>query len=137
VNRPAQANERLIREADEARERAKKRPLDPERDALLKKARQAEITQGWLSASELKPPDQYRSGSAGPRRLVASIPERSIDRCAPDLQGFGDFGCAHAVNFHFLDLRRSDPGQTCERGLRLRLRQFRRSRAVESVHQAP
>ena len=56
VNRPTQANERLIREADEARERAKKRPLDPERDALLKKARQAEITGRWLSSSELKPP---------------------------------------------------------------------------------
>jgi len=57
VNRPAQANERLIREADEARERAKKLPPGPERDALLKKACQAEITQGWLSSSELKPPD--------------------------------------------------------------------------------
>ena len=42
VNRPAQANERLIREADEARERAKKLPPGPERDALLKKACQAE-----------------------------------------------------------------------------------------------
>ena len=57
VNRPAQANERLIREADEARERAKRLPPGPERDALSKKACQAEITQGWLSSSELKPPD--------------------------------------------------------------------------------
>ena len=56
VNRPAQANERLIREADEARERAKKLPPGAERDALLKKACQAEITQGWLSSSELQPP---------------------------------------------------------------------------------
>jgi DNA anti-recombination protein RmuC len=57
VNSPARANERLIREADEARERAKKLPPGPERDALLKRARQAEITQRWLSSSELKPPD--------------------------------------------------------------------------------
>jgi hypothetical protein len=46
LNRPAQANERLIREADEARNRAKRLPPGPERDALLKKARQAEIVQG-------------------------------------------------------------------------------------------
>jgi hypothetical protein len=38
-------NVRLIRVAEEARERAKKM------------ARQAEITQRWLSSSELKPPD--------------------------------------------------------------------------------
>ena len=45
LNRPAQANERLIpRVAEEARERAKKLPPGPERDALLQKARQAEIT---------------------------------------------------------------------------------------------
>ena len=56
LNRPAHANERLIREADEARERAQKLPPGPERDALLKKARQAEITGRWLSSSELKPP---------------------------------------------------------------------------------
>jgi hypothetical protein len=56
LNRPARANERLIREADEARERAQKLPPGPERDALLKKARQAEITGRWLSSSELKPP---------------------------------------------------------------------------------
>ena len=57
LNRPAQANKRLIRVAEEARERAKKLPPGPERDALLKKARQAEITQRWLSSAELKPPD--------------------------------------------------------------------------------
>jgi len=56
LNRPAQANERLIAVAEEARERAKKLSPGPERDALLKKARQAEITQRWLSWSELKPP---------------------------------------------------------------------------------
>ena len=57
LNRPAQTNERLIhRAAEEARERAKKLPPGPERDALLQKARQAEITQRWLSWSELKPP---------------------------------------------------------------------------------
>ena len=55
LNRPAQANERLIRVAEEARERAKKLPPGPERDALLKEARQAEITQ--RCSSELKPPD--------------------------------------------------------------------------------
>ena len=55
LNRPAQANERLSA-AEEARERAKKLPPGPERDALLQKARQAEITQRWLSWSELKPP---------------------------------------------------------------------------------
>ena len=33
LNRPAQTNERLIREADEARERAQKLPPGPERDA--------------------------------------------------------------------------------------------------------
>jgi len=57
LNRPAQANERLIAVAEEARERAKKLSPGPERDALLKKARQAEITQRWLSSAELKPPD--------------------------------------------------------------------------------
>jgi hypothetical protein len=41
--------------AEEARERAKKLPPGPERDALLKEARQAEITQ--RCSSELKPPD--------------------------------------------------------------------------------
>jgi hypothetical protein len=56
-NRPARANKRLIRVAEEARERAKKLPPGPERDALLKEARQAEITQRWLSSSELRPPD--------------------------------------------------------------------------------
>jgi hypothetical protein len=51
------ANEHLIRVAEQARKRAKKLPPGPERDALLKKARQAEITEQWLSSSELKPPD--------------------------------------------------------------------------------
>jgi hypothetical protein len=57
LNRPAQANARLTREADEAHERAKKLPLGPARDALFKKARRAEITERWLSSPELKPPD--------------------------------------------------------------------------------
>ena len=57
LNRPAQTNERLIpRVAEEARERAKKLPSGPERDALLKNARRAEITDRWLSSSELQPP---------------------------------------------------------------------------------
>jgi hypothetical protein len=43
--------------ADEARERAKELPPGRERNALLKKARRAEITERWLSSSELKPPD--------------------------------------------------------------------------------
>ena len=55
-NRPAQANERLIAVAEEARERAKKLPPGPERDALLKNARRAEITDRWVSSSELQPP---------------------------------------------------------------------------------
>jgi hypothetical protein len=50
-------NELLIHEAEQARERAKKLPPGPERDAVLKKARRAEITDRWLSSSELKPPD--------------------------------------------------------------------------------
>ena len=58
LNRPAQTNERLIpRVAEEARERAKKLPPGPERDALLKKARRAEIADQWLSSSELKAPN--------------------------------------------------------------------------------
>ena len=48
--------ERLIHQAEQARERAKKVPPGCERDALLKKARRAEITDQWLSASELQPP---------------------------------------------------------------------------------
>jgi hypothetical protein len=48
--------ERLIHRAEQARERAKKVPPGCERDALLKKARRAEITGRWLSSSELKPP---------------------------------------------------------------------------------
>jgi len=50
-------NERLSRQAEQARKRAKKMPPGPERDALLKKVRQAEITKQWLSSPELKPPD--------------------------------------------------------------------------------
>jgi hypothetical protein len=49
-------NKRLIDEAEQARERAKKLPPGPKRDALLKKARRAEKTGRWLSSSELKPP---------------------------------------------------------------------------------
>jgi hypothetical protein len=48
--------ERLIHQAEQARERAKKVPPGCERDALLKKARRTEITGRWLSSSELKPP---------------------------------------------------------------------------------
>ena len=50
-------NKRLIQEAEQAREHAKKLPPGRERDALLKKARRAEITDRWLSSSELKPPN--------------------------------------------------------------------------------
>jgi hypothetical protein len=59
------ANERLIRVVEQARHRAKKLPPGTERDALLKQARQAEITIQWLSSSELRSPTQNRSGSAG------------------------------------------------------------------------
>jgi hypothetical protein len=52
-----QVNERLIREAEQARKRAKTLPPGRERDALVKKARQAEIIDRWLSSSELKPPN--------------------------------------------------------------------------------
>ena len=55
VNRPAQANERLIREADEARERAKK--CRPAQRCSIKKGSSGRITQRWLSSSELEPPD--------------------------------------------------------------------------------
>ena len=48
--------ERLIHQAEQARERAKKVPPGCERDALLKTARRAEITGRWLSSSELKSP---------------------------------------------------------------------------------
>jgi hypothetical protein len=48
-------NKRLTHQAEQARERAKKLPPGPERDALLKKARRAEITDRWLSSSELQP----------------------------------------------------------------------------------
>ena len=50
-------NERLSRQAEQARKRAKKLRPGHERDALLKKARRAEITDRWLSSSELKPPN--------------------------------------------------------------------------------
>jgi hypothetical protein len=50
-------NKRLIHQVEQARERAKKLPPGPERDALLKKARRAEITDRWFSSSELKAPD--------------------------------------------------------------------------------
>jgi hypothetical protein len=49
-------NKRLIQEAEQARERARQLPPGAERNALLKKARRAEITGRWLSSSELKPP---------------------------------------------------------------------------------
>ena len=48
-------NERLIHQAEQARERAKKLPSGPERDALLKNARRAEITDRWHSSSKLQP----------------------------------------------------------------------------------
>ena len=48
--------ERLIHQAEQAREHAKKVPPGCERDALLKNARRAEITDRWLSSSELQPP---------------------------------------------------------------------------------
>jgi len=59
-----QLNERLIYEAEQARQRAKALPPGTERDALLKKARQAEITDRWLSSSELRLPIQHRSDRA-------------------------------------------------------------------------
>jgi hypothetical protein len=56
INEIQLSNERLIRQAEQARERAKKLQPGPERDALLKKARQAEKIERWLSSSELEPP---------------------------------------------------------------------------------
>ena len=50
-------NERFIQQVEQARERAKTLSPSPERDALLKRVRQAEITNQWLSSSELRPPD--------------------------------------------------------------------------------
>ena len=46
-----QANERLIRVVEQAHQRAKTLLPGIERDALLKQARQAEITIRWLSSS--------------------------------------------------------------------------------------
>jgi hypothetical protein len=51
-----EANERLIRVVEQARQGAKKLPPGIERKALLKQARQAEITIRWLSSSELRSP---------------------------------------------------------------------------------
>ena len=51
--------DRLIQEAEEARERAKSLPPGAARDALLKKARQAETARHideWLSSPGLRPP---------------------------------------------------------------------------------
>ena len=66
-----QANERFIREMEQARERAKKLPPGPERNALLIKVRQAEIIDRWLSSPELKAPNQ-------PTRLIRIAPDRRM-----------------------------------------------------------
>jgi hypothetical protein len=52
--------DRLNQEAQRLREEAKKMPHGTERDALLKKARQAETAahmDEWLSSPGLRPPD--------------------------------------------------------------------------------
>jgi len=51
--------DRLANEAERLREEAETKPPGPERDALLKKARQADIAahmDKWLSSPGLKPP---------------------------------------------------------------------------------
>jgi hypothetical protein len=52
--------DRLLQEAEQAREQAKALPLGSQRDALLKKVRQAEAAaaqiDGWLSSPGLRPP---------------------------------------------------------------------------------
>jgi hypothetical protein len=56
---PVAFDERLQRMADEARETAGKLPQRVERDALLKKARQADTAahlNEWLGSSGLQPP---------------------------------------------------------------------------------
>jgi len=52
--------ERLAAFAKEARDRAIQLPPGPERDALLKKAEQAETVrpQDWISSRDLQPPKQ-------------------------------------------------------------------------------
>jgi len=50
-----QLNQRFIQQAEQVSERAKGSSPGPERDALLKEVRQAEITDQWLSSSELRP----------------------------------------------------------------------------------
>ncbi|MET4632036.1 hypothetical protein ABIB83_009101 [Bradyrhizobium sp. I1.8.5] len=51
--------ERLIREARLAREKAERLPTGPEQEALLKKAREANVAANideWLNSPGLKPP---------------------------------------------------------------------------------
>jgi hypothetical protein len=51
--------DRLANEAERLREKAKTKPPGPERDALLRKARQADIAahmDKWLSSPGLQPP---------------------------------------------------------------------------------
>ena len=51
--------ERLIEEAKQARERAEQLPIGEERNALLKKARQADVAahiEDWLNSPGLKSP---------------------------------------------------------------------------------
>jgi hypothetical protein len=57
-----QANERFIREAEQARWRAKNCHPGPERDALLREARQAEVIDRWLSSSEWESPSKHPHG---------------------------------------------------------------------------
>jgi hypothetical protein len=52
-------SDRLAQEAEEARTRAKTMPPGPERDALLRKAREADTAMhlnAWLSSPGLQPP---------------------------------------------------------------------------------
>jgi hypothetical protein len=52
--------DRLTNEAERLREEAKTKPPGPERDALLRRARQADIAahmDKWLSSPGLRPPE--------------------------------------------------------------------------------
>lgn len=59
TNHTKSFNERLAQDAEESRARAETIPLGPERDALLRKARQADTAihlNDWLSSPGLQPP---------------------------------------------------------------------------------
>ena len=58
-NRPTESQEKWKKMADEARAKAAKLPPGPERDALLKQARQLDTAihlNEWVSSPGLRPP---------------------------------------------------------------------------------